>query len=116
MRIDVLLGEAPVTSADVADRVVAVIDVLRAATTVASALPDGRGNGDRGDGARVAELVGRPVGGGIAKGAHEAVHARTRIGAGFEPDGQAGLTLEHFERVGRYHDRHLQLDAMIAPR
>lgn len=41
MRIDVLLGEAPVAPADVADRVVVVIDVLRAATTVATALANG---------------------------------------------------------------------------
>lgn len=41
MRVDVLLGEAPVASADVADRVVVVIDVLRAATTVATALSSG---------------------------------------------------------------------------
>ncbi len=41
MRIDVLLGEAAVTPADVADRVVVVIDVLRAATTVATALHHG---------------------------------------------------------------------------
>ena len=116
MRIAVLLGEAPVTSADVADRVVAVIDVQRAATTVATALPEVRGDGDRGDGARVAELVGRPVGGGIAVGGHEAVRARTLIGAGVEPDVQAGLTLEHCEQVGRHHHRHLQLDAMIALR
>lgn len=41
MRIDVLLGEAPVAPADVAERVVVVIDVLRAATTVATALSNG---------------------------------------------------------------------------
>lgn len=41
MRIDVLLGEAPVVPADVADRIVVVIDVLRAATTVATALHHG---------------------------------------------------------------------------
>lgn len=41
MRVDVLLGEAPVAPADVADRVVVVIDVLRAATTVATALANG---------------------------------------------------------------------------
>ncbi len=41
MRVDVLLGEAPVASADVADRVVVVIDVLRAATTAACALTNG---------------------------------------------------------------------------
>ena len=41
MRIDVLLGEAQVVPADVADRVVVVIDVLRAATTVAAALDAG---------------------------------------------------------------------------
>lgn len=41
MRIDVLLGEAAVAPADVADRVVVVIDVLRAATTVATALHHG---------------------------------------------------------------------------
>ncbi len=41
MRIDVLLGEAAVAPADVADRVVVVIDVLRAATTVATALAHG---------------------------------------------------------------------------
>ena len=41
MRIDVLLGEAQIAPADVADRVVVVIDVLRAATTVAAALDAG---------------------------------------------------------------------------
>ncbi|MBL0172620.1 MAG: 2-phosphosulfolactate phosphatase [Gemmatimonadaceae bacterium] len=41
MKIDVLLGEAPVAPADVADRVVVVIDVLRAATTAATALANG---------------------------------------------------------------------------
>lgn len=41
MRIDVLLGEAQVAPADVADRIVVVIDVLRAATTVAAALESG---------------------------------------------------------------------------
>lgn len=41
MRVDVLLGEAPVVPADVADRVVVVIDVLRAATTVVTALSNG---------------------------------------------------------------------------
>lgn len=41
MRVDVLLGEAPVAPADVADRVVVVIDVLRAATTAAWALANG---------------------------------------------------------------------------
>jgi len=41
VRIDVLLGDAPVVPADVADRVVVVIDVLRAATTVAAALAHG---------------------------------------------------------------------------
>jgi 2-phosphosulfolactate phosphatase len=41
VRVDVLLGEAPVAPADVADRVVVVIDVLRAATTVATALSSG---------------------------------------------------------------------------
>jgi len=41
VRIDVLLGEAQVAPADVADRVVVVIDVLRAATTVAAALDAG---------------------------------------------------------------------------
>lgn len=41
MRIDVLLGEAPVAPADVADRIVVVVDVLRAATTAAMALLNG---------------------------------------------------------------------------
>lgn len=41
MRVDVLLGEAPVAPTDVADRVVVVIDVLRAATTVVTALVNG---------------------------------------------------------------------------
>ena len=41
MRIDVLLGEGHVTPADVAGRVVIVIDVLRAATTVATAIANG---------------------------------------------------------------------------
>ena len=41
MRVDVLLGEGPVASADVAGRVVIVIDVLRASTTAAIALANG---------------------------------------------------------------------------
>ena len=41
MRIDVRLGEASVVLADVADRVVVVIDVLRAATTAAIAIGNG---------------------------------------------------------------------------
>lgn len=41
MKVDVLLGEALVAPADVADRVVVVIDVLRAATTAARALSNG---------------------------------------------------------------------------
>ncbi len=41
MKLDVLLGEAAVVPADVADRIVVVIDVLRAATTVAQALTHG---------------------------------------------------------------------------
>ncbi len=41
MKIDVLLGEAPAAPADVADRVVVVIDVLRAASTAATALANG---------------------------------------------------------------------------
>ncbi len=41
MRIDVLLGEGHVATTDVAGRVVVVVDVLRAATTVAVALSNG---------------------------------------------------------------------------
>jgi 2-phosphosulfolactate phosphatase len=41
VKVDVLLGEATVLPADVADRVVVVIDVLRAATTAAHALQHG---------------------------------------------------------------------------
>lgn len=41
MRIDVLLGEALPTPAEVAGKTVVVIDVLRAATTVATALANG---------------------------------------------------------------------------
>jgi 2-phosphosulfolactate phosphatase len=41
VKLDVLLGEAPVAPADVAERVVVVIDVLRAATTAAMALVNG---------------------------------------------------------------------------
>ena len=41
MRIDVLLGEGHVAPADVAGRVVIVVDVLRAATTVAMAIMNG---------------------------------------------------------------------------
>lgn len=41
MRIDVLLGEGHVAPADVAGRTVVVVDVLRAATTVAMALVHG---------------------------------------------------------------------------
>lgn len=40
-KIDVLLGEAAILPADVVGRVVIVIDVLRAATTVATALANG---------------------------------------------------------------------------
>jgi len=41
VRIDVLFGAASVAPADVAGRVVAVIDVLRASTTIATALDHG---------------------------------------------------------------------------
>ena len=41
MRIEVLFGAASVASSDVAGRVVAVIDVLRASTTIATALANG---------------------------------------------------------------------------
>lgn len=41
MQIDVLFGPAGVTTADVAGRVVAVIDVLRASTSIAVALDNG---------------------------------------------------------------------------
>lgn len=41
MRVDVLLGEASLAPADVAGRVVVVIDVLRASTTAAIALANG---------------------------------------------------------------------------
>ncbi len=41
MLIDVLLGEAPPVPADVAGRLVVVIDVMRTATTVATALANG---------------------------------------------------------------------------
>lgn len=41
MRIDVLLGDALPTPAEVAGKVVVVIDVLRAATTVATAIANG---------------------------------------------------------------------------
>lgn len=41
MQIDVLFGAAAVAQADVAGRVVAVIDVLRASTTIATALDNG---------------------------------------------------------------------------
>ncbi len=41
MRVDVLLGEGHVATSDVTGRVVVVIDVLRAATTVAAALTNG---------------------------------------------------------------------------
>ena len=41
MRIDVLFGAAAVTQSDVSGRVVAVIDVLRASTTIATALGNG---------------------------------------------------------------------------
>jgi 2-phosphosulfolactate phosphatase len=40
-RLDVLIGEASIMPADVVGRVVVVIDVLRAATTVATALSNG---------------------------------------------------------------------------
>ena len=41
MRIDVLFGAAALAPADVAGRVVAVIDVLRASTSIAAALANG---------------------------------------------------------------------------
>jgi len=41
VRIDVLFGAASVATADVAGRVVAVVDVLRASTTIATALSNG---------------------------------------------------------------------------
>ncbi len=41
MRIDVLFGAASVVPADVAGRVVGVVDVLRASTTIATALANG---------------------------------------------------------------------------
>jgi 2-phosphosulfolactate phosphatase len=41
VRVDVLFGAAAVSPADVAGRVVAVIDVLRASTTIATALDNG---------------------------------------------------------------------------
>ena len=44
MRIDVFYGAQPLSSADVAGRVVAVIDVLRASTTIAVALANGARN------------------------------------------------------------------------
>src|ERR687886_1784842 len=44
MRIDVLFGSANVTPALMAGRVVAVIDVLRASTTIAAALANGARN------------------------------------------------------------------------
>ena len=97
------------------ERHLALEDVVCAGRLV-RALAEGRDDVVRGDGARVAELVERPFVGGIASVAHEAAHARTLISAGFEPDVQACLTLDHFERAVRYHDRQLQLDAMIAPR
>ena len=83
MRIDVLLGEAHVAPADVADHVAVVIDVRRAATIVAAALDAGARavipfeTADvecvtRGDGARGAEMAERPFRGGIAPVALEA--------------------------------------------
>ena len=44
MRIDVFFGALPLAPADVAGRVVAVIDVLRASTTIAVALANGARN------------------------------------------------------------------------
>lgn len=41
MQVDVFFGAAEVTSADITGRVVAVIDVLRASTTIATALANG---------------------------------------------------------------------------
>lgn len=41
MRIDVVFGSAPVAQSDAAGRVVAVIDVLRASTSIATALANG---------------------------------------------------------------------------
>lgn len=41
MRIDVFFGAAGVTTSDIANRVVVVIDVLRASTTIATALANG---------------------------------------------------------------------------
>jgi 2-phosphosulfolactate phosphatase len=44
VRIDVLFGAHPLPAADVANRVVAVVDVLRASTTIAVALANGARN------------------------------------------------------------------------
>lgn len=44
MRIDVLFGALPLPAADVANRVVAVVDVLRASSTIAVALAHGARN------------------------------------------------------------------------
>lgn len=41
MRVDVVFGAAPIASSDINGRVVAVIDVLRASTTIATALANG---------------------------------------------------------------------------
>src|ERR1700749_3768165 len=41
MRVDVMFGAASVAPSDVAGRVVAVIDVLRASTSIATALDNG---------------------------------------------------------------------------
>ncbi|MEO6876896.1 MAG: 2-phosphosulfolactate phosphatase, partial [Gemmatimonadaceae bacterium] len=41
MRVDVVFGSASLTASDVGGRVVAVIDVLRASTSIATALANG---------------------------------------------------------------------------
>lgn len=128
MRVDVLLGEAQVMPADVADRAVVVIDVLRAATTVAVALDGGARavipfetvdeTGSRarayarGDGARLAEMVEQPFQGGIASLVLEAGYAKSLIAAEFERDVERCFTIDLYDRAVQYQHRQLQLDPL----
>lgn len=93
------------------ERRLALEDVVCAGRLVRG-IADGRPDAVRGDGAKVAEAVERPFIGGIASVAHEAMHARSLIAAGFESDVEACLTLDRFDAAVRYQDRQLQHDAV----
>lgn len=118
MRVDVLLGEAPVAPADVADRVVVVIDVLRAATTVVTALANGaravvpfesveetalrarayaRGEVKLGGERRMVRIQGFDLGNSPLEYSAEAVAGRTILYS--TTNGTAALTATHGARV-----------------